>query len=428
MVCSYLLAPQSAVFGNIGTPGRVTLVGLPGPTATPNFHVSDDAIVFSEIVEFALSCAPPSKGQETFNGHPHLQAYKFVRAASLAEMGHMLAASRLVSQPFFIEEKTQYSNYRYCEAIGACLNRTHTLPHPALSEQLRDFTDRLVGAPHLDKSGSWIRGKMTRPSLDSLGNWLGGRLTEFVAGGGDDSPTTNGETTPHESKTFAGPFSHYSTITPSTTSKVPSPQPTMVNHYALPDAQSKLPRRTGSAQAVRLNPQVQIDRASSAMEYRPFNRTSSPTPRIVSASAATTHFARANSNYSGYPQVNSSNDPYQALENELPDSDSRGGSWWDSSNAEDSSTTPVVTMFPDDRSSSPSGFVSLMDVPPIPTIPASSVPKRSPTLTTHNEDEDEDLGLGNNPNKRKGSLDDSGTSADSKVTQADTRPKLGNTS
>jgi hypothetical protein len=93
---SYLLAPQSAILGNIGSPGRVTLVGSRGPTATPNFHVSDDAIVFSEIVEFALSLAPPSKSQESFNGLPHLQAYKFIRAASLAEMGHMLAASRLV--------------------------------------------------------------------------------------------------------------------------------------------------------------------------------------------------------------------------------------------------------------------------------------------------------------------------------------------
>ena len=111
MICSYLLAPQSTVLGNIGTSGRITLVGSHGPSAMPNFHVSDDAVVFSEIVEFALSVAPPSKGQEAFNGLPHLQAYKFVRAASLAEMGHMLAATRLVSQPFFTEKglNTQFS-------------------------------------------------------------------------------------------------------------------------------------------------------------------------------------------------------------------------------------------------------------------------------------------------------------------------------
>ena len=76
----------------------MVLVGSRGPTEVPNFHVDDDAIVLAEIVEFALSLAPLSKGQESFNGLPHLQPYKLVRALSLAEMGHVLAANRLVSQ------------------------------------------------------------------------------------------------------------------------------------------------------------------------------------------------------------------------------------------------------------------------------------------------------------------------------------------
>ncbi|KAI0006047.1 Sec23-binding domain of Sec16-domain-containing protein [Russula compacta] len=393
----YLIAPQSGILGNIGSPGRITLVGSRGPTAIPNFHVSDDAIVFSEIVEFALSLAPSSKGQESFNGLPRLQTYKFVRAVSLAEMGHMLAATR------------------YCEAIAACLSRTQTLPLPELSEQLKEFTDRLVGAPHLDKTGSWIGGKMTRPSLDSLGNWLGGRLTEFVAGG-NDSPTTNGDTTPHETGR-------------------PSPQPTVVNHYTLAEVQSKLPRRTGSAQAVRLNSQTQIDRASSAMEYRPIYRNSSPTPRIASANAATTSFSQASSNYNGYSPANVMNDPYQRPENKSLDGDARASPWWDSSNTEESNTTtPTVTMFPNDRSSSPSGFVSLMDVsPPIPAIPASSVAIRSPTFATQNEDED-DLGLGNSSNNLKVSSNESGTSAsdssapESKPIETETRSRPGNAS
>lgn len=95
--CSYLIAPQSGALGTIGSPGRVALVGSRGPTAVPNFHVDDDAIVLTEILEFALSLAPLSKGQEPFNGLPHLQAYKLVRAVSLAEMGHVLAANRSVS-------------------------------------------------------------------------------------------------------------------------------------------------------------------------------------------------------------------------------------------------------------------------------------------------------------------------------------------
>ncbi|KAI0306558.1 Sec23-binding domain of Sec16-domain-containing protein [Multifurca ochricompacta] len=388
----YLLAPQSAVLGTIGSPGRVTLIGSRGPA---NFHVSDDAIVLSEIVEFALSLASPSKSQDPFNGLPHLQAYKLVRAASLAEMGYIVAATR------------------YCEAITTCLGRVHTVSHPELSEQLKELSDRLVGAPHLDKTGSWISGKMARPSLDSFGNWLGGRLTELVAGG-DESPTANGDTTPHENKAFAGPFSHYSTISSSTTSKASSPQPTIVNHNVLADVESKFPRRTGSAQAIRLNPQVQIDRASSAMEYRPTHRNSSPAPRIASANAATTHFSRVGLNHSGYPQANTTYSVYQRPEDELSSPDLNTGTWWGSSSAEDSTTaTPTVTTFPNDRPSPQSGFVSLMDAPPMPAIPASA-------FVIH--DDDGDLGLGNSSGKRKAQSNDSGTSdnsvPDTKTVQA----------
>ena len=305
------------------------------------------------------------------------------------------------------------------------MNRTHTLPHPELSEQIRELTDRLVGAPHLDKTGSWIRGKMTRPSLDSLGNWLGGRLTEFVAGS-DDSPTMDGDVTPHESKTFAGPFSHYSTITPSTTSKVPSPQPTM-DHGTFADAQ-KLPQRTGSAQALRHNPQVQIDRASSAMEYRPAYRSSSPALRIASASAATTQFPQTNFNYGGYPYAN---DTTNSSDQQSSDSDSRAGAWWGSSSAGNSSTTtPTVPLLPNDRSSPSSDFVSLMEVSPIPSISESSITPRSSALATHNEDDyDDDLGLGNASNKRKASLNDpvarNSSVPDSKPAETDTGSRPG---
>jgi hypothetical protein len=306
------------------------------------------------------------------------------------------------------------------------MNRTHKLPHPELSEQIRELTDRLVGAPHLDKTGSWIRGKVTRPSLDSLGNWLGGRLTEFVAGGGDDSPTMDGDTTPHESKTFAGPFSHYSTITPSTTSKVPSPQPTM-DHSTFADAQNNPPQRTGSAQALRHNPQVQIDRASSAMEYRPAYRKSSPAPRIASASAAMSQFSQTNFNYGGYPYANdTTNSSYE----QSSDGDSRAGAWWGSSSTGNSSTTtPTVPLLPNDRSSPSSDFVSLMEVSPIPSMSDSSITPRSSALATHEEDDDE-LGLGNS-SKRKASLNDPATRdssvPDSKPAETDTRSRPGNT-
>ena len=53
-----------------------------------------DPIIFSEVVEFALSLATPAKGQEAFAGLPHLQPYRLIRAASLAEMGHVQIAAR----------------------------------------------------------------------------------------------------------------------------------------------------------------------------------------------------------------------------------------------------------------------------------------------------------------------------------------------
>ena len=249
---------------------------------------------------------------------------------------------------------------------------------------------------------------MSRPSLDSFGNWLGGRLTEFVAGG-DDSPTANGDITPHENKAFAGPFSHYSTISSGTTSKAPSPQPTVLNHNVLVDAQDKFPRRTGSAQAVRLNSHVQIDRASSAMEYRPIHRKSSPAPRIASASAATTHFSHTSLRNNGYPQPSTSNSAYQQPGSESPYADFSAGTWWGSSSAEESTTTtPIASMFPNGRQSPPSGFVSLMDESPMPVVPASGSVSHSPNLMTHDDGDDDDLGLGNSSGKHKVSSNDSG--------------------
>jgi hypothetical protein len=69
-------------------------LGSRSPLAWPNFHKDPDSIIFSEVVEFALSIATPAKGQESFTGLPHLQAYKLIRAISLAEVGQMQLANR----------------------------------------------------------------------------------------------------------------------------------------------------------------------------------------------------------------------------------------------------------------------------------------------------------------------------------------------
>ena len=92
---SYLLAPQTSLMGGLGNPAvRVVLVGAKTPASAPNFSTDLEPVVFSEIVEFALSLSPVPKGQEAFTGLPHLQAYRFIRAISLAEIGEIQLANR----------------------------------------------------------------------------------------------------------------------------------------------------------------------------------------------------------------------------------------------------------------------------------------------------------------------------------------------
>lgn len=94
---SYLLAPQTSPLGGIGNPAaRIVLVGSRSPQSWPSFAKDTDSLILSEIVEFALSLAPTPRGQDAFQGIPHLQAYRFIRAMSLAEIGDITLASRFV--------------------------------------------------------------------------------------------------------------------------------------------------------------------------------------------------------------------------------------------------------------------------------------------------------------------------------------------
>ena len=87
---SYLLSPQTSLLGGLGSPSaRISLLG--------SKNLSDamkdpDALIFTEILEFAMSLVPASKVQET--ALPYLQAYRFIRAASLAESGNLQLATR----------------------------------------------------------------------------------------------------------------------------------------------------------------------------------------------------------------------------------------------------------------------------------------------------------------------------------------------
>ncbi len=95
---SYLLSPQTSPLGGLGSSSRLTLLGSPPPTASPAFYKDPDPIIFSEIAEFAMGLATPTKGQEPFAGLPHLQPYRLIRAACLAELGNVQLANRYVNR------------------------------------------------------------------------------------------------------------------------------------------------------------------------------------------------------------------------------------------------------------------------------------------------------------------------------------------
>jgi len=282
-----------------------------------------------------------------------------------------------------------------------------------LVEQLKELTDRLVAAPQLDKSGSWIASKVTRPSLDKFGSWVQGQITQIITGEGD-SPQTDDVRV--KERTF-GPFAHYSTISSTTTSAIPSPQMSTID---LADI-STPPYRTGSAMALRPSSSnhVPINRASSAMDY--VRRKASPVPRVSSASATSASFTDVQPTRSFSTSV-LSNEATPRAHNIAPSANltnldtqmesARGeasaspltGAWWGAS--ESGAPTPTASQFVPLGHAVPAssdGFISLMDDPSFSMTPTATRPSaidRSSSLESNEEDED-DLGLGNSMKRKK---------------------------
>ncbi|KAG6818100.1 hypothetical protein H0H87_000004 [Tephrocybe sp. NHM501043] len=384
----YLLAPQTSPLGGLGHPSaRIVLVGSRNPQTWPSFAKDQDPMIFSEIVEFALSLATPAKGQEPFTGIPHLQAYRFIRSMALAEMGDIQQANK------------------YCDAISAAVTRGSIYATPVFLDQLKGLHDRIAGVTQVDKS-FWTGAKLSKPSLDSIGGWLEGRFTKLVTGDAELDNLPEEITSKPDECGFSGPFSHYSTISSTTPSARSSPQPSMVNLNVLP------PARSGSAMA-HISPNVNppIDRASSAMDYsRP--KPSPPAPRILSANASITSFAHTPSfgqalstQTNGYSPSDDLVTPRPSLVAEEDEGTSQEATWWGGTAYAEGPATATPTMSSFMRvdagalpaSASSDGFISLMDITsyaPRPTASSGSSAQASP----HPEDE-EDLGFGNSSNK-----------------------------
>ncbi|KAH8117565.1 Sec23-binding domain of Sec16-domain-containing protein [Phellopilus nigrolimitatus] len=397
--CCYLLSPQSSPIGGVGAPSvRIVLVGSQSPHRNSAFLKDPDCFIFSEIAEFALSLHVPAKGLDAFTGFPHLQVYRLIRAMQLAEMGHVPLAKR------------------YCEAITSAVFRPSPYLSNLFSDQLKEFFNRIIGDPELDKANSWISGKIAKPSLDGISDWLGGTLSKFVAGEVEPSSPMVGENPMLNNPAYTGAFSRYSNISSANTSRGSSPAPSFVNHGATSSAP---PGRSGSAMGVRspTNSYVPVNRSSSAMDYsKPGPRRNTPPPRVASADASTASYvqtqgiSQAMENY-GYVGGNimghTANGSASHLENNENHQQESG--WWNAAYGDPNGATPTATSFfkvdaqataPDDGS----GFISLMDDHNIMT-PSSSVAttfagSKSNIAGVH-DDLDDDLGLGNSFSKKE---------------------------
>ena len=388
----------------VGTPtAKMILIGSENPQRKPTFHTDSDPFLFSEILEFAYSLAPLSKGQDAFTGIPHLQAYRLIYAFQLAEMGEVSLASR------------------YCEAISLASRSskpsgfyTSTFQH-----QLREFSDRLSGTPQLDKSGSWIARKVTKPSLATIGNWIEGSVSKFIAGEGDEAATheVTAEAKRKDSSAAQGPFSQFTVISSANTS--PNASSANLAGFAGPPSSTlappppqALPRRSGSALAVRptLSAFAPIDRSASAMEVRPETRTPYDYGAYAySANAATTSFSQAEVLDKSDTQAES--DVGQATE--TAESSNRG--WWDySSSANDVGTEATTPTFhnvthTDDSSNFTSSMDNVDTFNPSRRTSYNSTPRSMSVQPIEEDPEAEDLGFGNNSSKKstKPAADDS---------------------
>ncbi|KAL0071380.1 hypothetical protein AAF712_001237 [Marasmius tenuissimus] len=395
-VC-YLLSPQTSPIAGMGNSGaRIVLLGAPNPHLSTKYMRDTDAIVFSEILEFALGLNTPMKGHESFHGLPHLQAFRLIRAIFLAEIGEVSLANR------------------YCEAITASMNRASPYFTPVLSEQLRGLADRIAGTAHSDKSGSWVGNKIGKPSLDSIGGWLEGRFTKLVTG--DEEDNDNRDDNKGTGQGWAGPFSsQYSAMSSAAPSNEGSPQSSTVNLNAYAPPPSSVPARTGSSMSNRslLNHHsapVPHERAASAMDYGT-RRKASPGPKIASASASTTTFAQSGSlGRSMYSPPGTAKQDDVRRSSEIKEEDEgQEVTWWGSGNYGygDNGKTPTTATFVQLGGSdqpavatSEDGFISLMgDTTYTPSPSASVTSFRRPAI--EETEDDEDLGFGNSKPKPK---------------------------
>ncbi|GAA6001466.1 uncharacterized protein JCM10292_006268 [Rhodotorula paludigena] len=287
----YLLSPQTSLAMGFGLPGsRITLVGSTPQVNSTNLEI--ESIQLTELVEFALSLVPTVKGHEPFVGFPHLQAFRLYHAAVLADAGQIAQA------------------HKYTEAIVNTLKlATKPSPfyHPRLVAQIKALAERVGASGAVKEGGSWISRKVPRPTVNSLWSTFEGGFNKFVSG--DDEPSAEqlaakAEVAKAANGQSVGAFSHFSSISPGSTSGT------------LSRAQSSTD--LVSANLLHVNPPARPASAtgptSPLATAPPIQQHQSPGPPPVKRAPFKTHHARSSSlgAFAGYDYNPTAPPPWQS--------------------------------------------------------------------------------------------------------------------
>ncbi|KAH9817670.1 Sec23-binding domain of Sec16-domain-containing protein [Melampsora americana] len=389
---------------------RISLLGCHMQTSNAGPGLVE-AVMLTEVLEFALSLAVVSKGQDTFIGIPHIQGFKLALAYEYATSGSVTIAQK------------------YCESTAAIIKlATKPCPfyHSTLTDQIKALSDRLSAAPVPEKGSSWISRKMPRPTLDNVWQSLEGRVHKFVAG--DDEGNTEsgnngpaGLTLPNQA---IGPFSHYSSISPASSSG------TLSRAQSSSDLRFGVPSFSGPFQhGLSLQRPASGGGFSSSTSYE-------RDPRQRSTSALVTGYS--SSDWYSHAEDDDSN-PATITQPLLTDSQQNlgddssktatpttvvpaggggggGGGWWEaaaSTGGTPSGSVPPVTFTTFDAGSTPiaaddgSGFIDPMASFGIPSFSTSNngdftnYRDDSSKAAYNDDDDDDDLGLGNNNRKKE---------------------------
>ncbi|MBW0487823.1 hypothetical protein O181_027538 [Austropuccinia psidii MF-1] len=395
----YLLSNGLSPLLSMDNGTRISLLGCSNLSNLDKPRLDIEGVMLTEVLEFAISLSPVAKSQEQFSGIPHLQAYRLGLGLEYAAFGLVQTANK------------------YCEALAATL-KLSTKPCPfynnTLIEQIKAFSGRLSATPIAEKGGStsWITRKMARPTLDNVWQSLEGRVHKFVAGEDEVNNQVISSLGPQSSQNKpVGPFSHYSSISPGSTSRVLSrvqsstdlssnnqviAPPTGPFQYGTtlqrPSSGSSSTHETESQQSSNLG-------ITSSPTY-PANFGESTTKQPLLQGHSHTSFEPSSSTFSTTVETNNL---------------ASSGGWWE---AATSYGTPVNTlsqptfesvdssMVTDDQT----GFIDPMSSFGMTSFTPSNMKAESSTnfnqsfsskLTYDDDDDDEDLGFGNSSTKKR---------------------------